>query len=260
MQDFTPSPDSRKRGSRKSKETPDLSFNSSDLETPTDKLSDNGDAREPESTTNIEFDPAALESPASKPSANGSAPDPFDPIALRLPQDFSASLGVRKTLLSVPLRKPDKSWFVRVHPDPAYRLQTAVIELKEDRGAETYLVSPALWPDLATEATFSPRALFTAINRLGVVFLWPIRLPGSDGRQDEWSRTALEAADMAAKGWVRVSANMQLGAYDLFQAPGNFPDPEWPDLPFRDLLRIGFKDRFISDRNHTVLRKLRGEV
>jgi hypothetical protein len=260
MQDFTPPPDSRKRGSRKSKETPDLSFNSTDLETPTDKLSDNGDAHEPESTANIEFDPAALDSPASKPSANGSAPDPFDPASLRLPQNFTASMGVRKALLSVPIRKPDKSWFVRVHPDPGYRLQTAVVELKEDKGAETYLVAPALWPDLIPEATFSPRALFTAINRQKVVFLWPIRLPSSDGRQDEWSRTALEAADMAAKGWVRVVPNMGLGAYDVFQASGNLPDPEWPEVPFRELLRIAFKDRFITDREHPVLRKLRGEV
>jgi hypothetical protein len=169
-------------------------------------------------------------------------------------------MGVRKALLSVPVRKPDKSWFVRVHPDPAYRLQTAVVELKEDRGGETFLVAPALWPDLATEATFAPRALFTAVNRQGVVFLWPIRLPGSEGRPDEWSRSALEAVDMAAKGWVRVVANMGLGAYDVFEATGSLPDPEWPDVPFRELLRIAFKDRLITDPGHPVLRKLRGEV
>jgi hypothetical protein len=200
------------------------------------------------------FDPAELE----QQSAPGAGPDPFDPAALRLSQDLAAALGVKKALLTVPVRKPDKTWFVRVHPDRGYQLQTAVIELKEDR--ETYLVERALWSSLAAEAAFSPRALFTAMNRQGVVFLWPVRLPGPDGRIDEWSRTALEAADLATKGWVRVSANLALGAYDVFQATGELAEPDWPEVPFRDLLRVAFKDRYIHDANHPVLRRLRGEV
>jgi hypothetical protein len=193
-----------------------------------------------------------------RPAPPASGPDPFDPESLRLSSDFAAGVGVKQALLAVPVRKPAKSWFVRVHPDPAYRLQTAVIELKED--GETYLVAPRLWPDLAAESTFSPRALFTAINRQGVVFIWPVRLPGPDGRLDEWSRTALDAAEMAAKGWVRIAANMPLGAYDVFRATGQLPEPEWPDVPFRELLCIAFRDRFIQSLDHPVLRRLRGEV
>jgi hypothetical protein len=217
-----------------------------------------GDAREPKGPTDTSFDPTELERPAVAGAPAG--PDPFDPAALRLSRDFAASMGVKKALLSVPVRKPDKAWFIRVHPDEHYRLQTAVIELKEERGGETYLVARSLWPELAAEATFSPRALFTTITRQGVLFFWPIRLPGPDGRIDEWSRTALEAADLAAKGWVRVAANMGLGAYDVFQATGQLGEPEWPQAPFSDLLRIAFKDRFINDLNHPVLRRLRGEV
>jgi hypothetical protein len=194
----------------------------------------------------------------AKPDEQPTSPDPFDPASLRLSQDFSASLGVKKALLTVPVRKPDKSWFVRVHPDEAYRLQTAVIELKEDR--ETYLVARELWPHLATEATFSSRALFTAMNRQGVLFLWPIRLPGPDGRVDEWSRTALEAAQLAVQSWVRVSANTSLGAYEVVQATGSLGEPIWTQTPFGELLRVAFKDRYIDNLNHPVLRRLRGEV
>jgi hypothetical protein len=202
------------------------------------------------------FDPAELEA-APPTSAAEQGTDPFDPASLRLNQDFS-TISVKKALLSVPTRKPDKSWFVRVHPAEQYRLQTAVIELKEDR--ETYLVAPALWPELVTESTFSPRALFTAVNRQGVLFLWPVRLPGSDGRVDEWSRTALEAAQLAMKHWSRVVANMSLGGYEVFQATGQLPEPEWPELTLQQILRIAFKDRFITALDHPVLRKLRGEV
>ncbi len=204
-----------------------------------------------------DFDPTNPQENAAVPP-NPTSPDPFDPASLRLTGDFTAAFGVRKALITVPVRKPDKTWYVRTHPHDGYRLETAVIELKGDR--ETYLVAPALWPELAAESTFSPRALFTAMNRQGVLFIWPCRMPGPDGKLDEWSRSALEGADRARGGWVRVASNMPLGAYDVFEATGNLPDPDWPATPFSDLLRVAFKGRYIDSLDHPVLRKLRGEV
>ena len=184
--------------------------------------------------------------------------DPFDPERLKLSQDFASSIGVQKELITVPVRKPSKEWFVQVNPDPDMRLQTAVIELKEDR--ETYIVAPALWSALSTEATFSPRLFVTAQNRQGVLFLWPIRLPGADGKIDEWSKSAHEAANLAQGKWVRVASNMSLGAYEVFAAPAELNPPEWPDKSFRDLLSIAFKGKHIDTLDHPVLKKLRGEI
>ncbi len=185
------------------------------------------------------------------------APDPFDPAKLRLSQGMTAALGVKKHLTTLPVRKPSKEWFVRCHNDPAFRLETCVLELKED--AEIYLISPDVRDDLAGESTVSPRLLMTAINKQGTPFLWPIRLPGPDGRHDEWSKSAMEAANIATTGWVRVQANMNLGAYEVYEASGNLGDPEWPKLPFNELLRIAFKDRYIDTLDHPVLKRLRGE-
>ena len=184
--------------------------------------------------------------------------DPFDPARLRLSQDFVAQAGVKKVLNTIPVRKPSKEWFVQTHPDSTYRLQTYVVELKED--SETYLVDPPLWHELASESTFSPRALFTAMNRQGVVFLWPIRLPGADGRLDEWSRSAMQAAQHAEAKWVRVQANMSLGAYEIYEAAGQWAAPDWPDLPLQQLLRIAFKDKYIDTLDHPILMRLRGEA
>lgn len=208
-------------------------------------------------TDNSTFDPDLITNPENSkmPTSN---PDPFDPASLRLTGNFAAAVGVKKLLITVPVRKPDKSWFVRTHPSDDYRLETGVIELKEDR--ETYLVAPALWPDLATESTFSPRALFTAINRQGVVFIWPCRMPGADGKLDEWSRSSLEAEALARCGWVRVQSNMSLGAYEVSEAKGDIGEPEWPTQSFGDLLKIAFRGKFIDSLNHPVLRKLRGEL
>jgi hypothetical protein len=62
-------------------------------------------------------------------------PNPFDNLsALRLDQSYADTVGVKKLLTTVPVRKPNRQDFVRVHPDPEYRLTpAAIIEVKEDR-------------------------------------------------------------------------------------------------------------------------------
>jgi hypothetical protein len=175
---------------------------------------------------------------------------------LRLSQDFSTDLGVKKVVTTVPVRKPSRQEFVRVHEDEAYSLQTPVLEFKEER--ETYIVAPELWSEIPGELV--PKILLTTISRQGVLALWPIRLPGTDGRLDAWNQSALEAARLARNRWVRVAANMSLGAYDVFEAAGDIPAPEWPDLPFAAILQIAFGNRYITDVNHTMLRRLRGEI
>lgn len=175
---------------------------------------------------------------------------------LRMSQDFAADVGLKKLLLTVPVRKPTRQSFVRVHPDESYRIQTVVLELKDER--ETYLVDQSLWSELPGEII--PKVIFTAVDRQGVVFLWPVRLPGEDGRHDEWNRSALQAADLAMQSWVRVSANMGLGAYEVSAAVGSLAEPVWPEQPFQGLLKIAFRDRFIDSPDHPVVRRLRGEV
>jgi hypothetical protein len=71
--------------------------------------------------------------------------DPFDPARLRLSQDFTA-IGVKKAIISVAVRKPDRQWFVRVRPGADWRLPTTVIEIKEER--EIYLVDPTVAVEL----------------------------------------------------------------------------------------------------------------
>ena len=133
----------------------------------------------------------------------------FDLEELRLSQDFAAIVGVRKKIITVPVRRSHRQSFFRVHPDDPWRLETAVLNDKEDR--ETYLVSPEMWSELPDEIV--PTVLFTTISRQGVVFLWPVRLSGKDGRHDTWSQSALEAAQLATKQWIRLVANMSLSAY-----------------------------------------------
>jgi hypothetical protein len=202
--------------------------------------------------------PAAADPPPDPEPAHDPDLNPFDPARLRLSQDFRAAVGVRKVIVSIPVKKPISEWFVRAHPDQAYRIETAVLELKEDR--EMYLVAPELWEALATEPTFSPRLLTLSINRQGVAFLWPIRLPGPDGKLDSWNLSAHEACRMAEAEWIRVKSNQSLQGYDVEVASAALSEPSWPTMPFSEILRIAFRDRYISALDHPVLRRLRGEV
>ena len=204
--------------------------------------------------------------PGSSPSGNGklptptedAVPDPFDPERLRLTQDYAAQIGVEKLLLTVPVRKPSREAWVRTHPDDDYWLETAVVELKEER--ETYIVQPELWPLLAGEATFVRKALVLSMTRQKVAFLWPLRLAGEDGKLDEWAHSAIECAKKARDNWVRVSSNMPLQAYEAAISIADLPAPEWPEQTMRDLLEIAFRRYIIRDEDHPVLRRLRGEV
>jgi hypothetical protein len=190
--------------------------------------------------------------------ALGPVPDPFDPASLRLGQDFASSIGVKKVLTTVPCRKPNRQEFVRVRPGEEWRLETGVFEDKVNR--EIYLVQRDFWSELTGEVY--PVCLFLAVNRQGDVFLWPAKLPGTDGRSNPWNESALAAARLAETRWVRMAANMPGGMYDTFQAAGELAEPKWAEvtseLTLTEILRLCFKQRFITSADHPAIRALRG--
>lgn len=190
------------------------------------------------------------------PANNHETLNVIDISKLKISQDFASQTGIKKAIITIPIRKPNPQTFVRVRPESEFRLQTAIIEIKEEN--ETYLVIPDLWNDLSSEIV--AKVFFTAITRQGDLFLWPIRLPSSDGRIDDYNASALEAATIAEKTWIRLKANRSLGAYDVFEATGDIANPAWPDISFQKIVEIAFRGRIIDNLNHPVLRKLRGEL
>jgi hypothetical protein len=191
---------------------------------------------------------------ASSTVSSTAALDPFDLASLRLNPSFLESAGVKKMITTVPVRRPNPQDFIRVHDSPRHRDNFAVVDLKEDR--EDYLVRPEIIPELANEIVY--KTIFTAINRQGICFLWPVRYPSPDDRRNDWARSAREAAELAMTRWVRMKANRDLGAYEIFEAESVMVDPIWPELSFQQLIKIAFRDRIIADTNHAVIRRLRG--
>lgn len=188
-------------------------------------------------------------------AASDANPNPFDPARFAAKGSFQGSLGVTKQLVSCPVRKPGKQEFVRVRQGEESRLQTYILELKEER--ETYLVDPAIAASLPGEVRLVE--LRVAVSRQGALFVWPVPVPKLDGPGSSWHTSARAAADKAETDWVRVVSNMPQGAYDVFVAPGALSEPEWPNNTMGDLLAVAFGERFtIRDINHPMLKRLQG--
>lgn len=190
----------------------------------------------------------------AEPANNAIGVGTLDLNALRLSQDYAQAAGVEKLLTTVPVRKPNKTEFVRVHPDMHF--ETMLLDLKEDK--ESYLVSPNLLTEVSGIAV--PVSLRLAINRAAVLFLWPLRLPGEDGRRNVWHDSAGEAADLAVGRWVSIRANMYLGAYDIYRGAESLSEPQWPDKSLEDILNVAFRSRFIDDPEHPVIKRLQGRA
>jgi hypothetical protein len=192
----------------------------------------------------------------NNPTKPSESPDPFDLASLRLNPSFLETAGVKKLITTVPSHKPNPQDFVRVRPEPEFRENLATIELKDER--EDYIVRPELLPDLSNEVSYV--TLFAAISRQGVIFLWPVKLTAPDSKRNDWARSAREAAEMAMTRWIRLKANISLGAYEIHVAESEMADPVWPDLSFTELLRIAYRDRMITSLDHPVVKRLRGQA
>jgi hypothetical protein len=191
----------------------------------------------------------------NNPTKPSESPDPFDLASLRLNPSFLETAGVKKLITTVPSHRPNPQDFVRVRPEPEFRENFAMIELREDR--EKYIVHPEILSELLNEVSYE--TLFTTINRQGVVSLWPVKLITPDSKRNDWARSMREAAEMAMTKWIRVKANLNLNAYEIYIAECEVADPVWPDLTFPDLIKIAYRDRMIAALDHPVVKRLRGQ-
>lgn len=186
------------------------------------------------------------------------AHDPFDPARFRV--NAMADIEVEKVLTTVPVRPPKRTEFFRVHPGRDYSEDMYLLQRADGMDKETYLVDPAVQHLVLQE--LRPVRLFTAINKHGKIFLWPVKLPSDDhDRLRQMANSALLGAEQAKALWVKLVWDKHLGAWEMYRAKGDLGSPQWPtDKSFRDLLEIAFRDYFIGQPDHEVIRELTGEM
>lgn len=161
-------------------------------------------------------------------------------------------------LTAVPVRKPKRDEFFRVHAGEDYTIDALVVERDDDQDREVYVVVPSC-AEAVLEVARRVR-LFTCISKRGTVFLWPAKLPGESAAGRRYAETGLKIAQHAEAVWVRMWGDRSLGAYAMVKARGNLEEPKWPDKTFRELLRIAFEGRIIDRPNHPLIRELNGDL
>jgi hypothetical protein len=176
--------------------------------------------------------------------------------ALRLSANYGATLGVKKLLTTVHVGKPKKANFFRAHASDDMMFTAMILEQKESN--ETYLVSP----DIAHEISdlVRPVQLCAAIDRHNNVSLIPVPLPGEDGNRNPWHESLAQAVEHAKGKWLRISANMSLGGYDVFVAEAPLSEPEWPEYDIEALIEVAFRGKIITSLEHPIVQSLLGRI
>jgi hypothetical protein len=187
-------------------------------------------------------------------SNNLSTVDPFDPSRFVI-RATDSLMKAEQLLTKISVGKPPKTSFVMASSDPNLTIQVGILELMAER--ESYLLTPdalcGVDPKLVRMSV-----LTLSVDRMGNPFLWETRQPDVAGNDTDWAESMRIALSEAKKHWVRVVANMAMGAYDLFVAPGDLSEPEWPKYSMGELLKAGFSGRIIDSPEHPVLLRLRG--
>lgn len=176
--------------------------------------------------------------------------------SLRLPANYGATLGVKKLLTNVLVGRPKKASFFRTHTADEMTFPAMILENKEAR--ESYVVVPEVAQEISE--LVRPVMLHAAIDRQNNVSLIPVSLPGEDGTRNPWHESLAQAVEHAKLKWIRITANMHAGGYDVYEAEGELPEPEWPAHDIDALIQVAFRGKIITSLDHPVVQSLLGKI
>ena len=177
---------------------------------------------------------------------------------LAVDANYAPGIKTEAVPVTPEIRKPKKDVFVRTRPSEEWH-SVYVIEDKEYKTKGYHIIAPQLMKNEFVRENCGVTVMHMApsIDRSGRVFVWPLRLPNTE-RSDLWADSALEAAELASKNWVRVGANMDLGCYDTLKALGDLEEPDWGGESASSILGRTFKGRVISSMKHPLIMRLQG--
>ena len=182
-------------------------------------------------------------------------PSAFDPSRFKINPNKQTGGEVRNFLTHVPVRKPSKQQFVRVHPSPEYRLNCAILKMEDDD--RPFLVVPEMHKALGEEIKYVDLRL--AIDRQGNFFLWPVPPTQNTGSENTWNVTQRDIANKAEHLWMRMISNQAISSYFGKEAEGGIPEPHWGSDTMEYYLKIAFGgEHIIETEDHPVIDKLRG--
>jgi len=175
---------------------------------------------------------------------------------LRLPDNYTNTIGGVKLPTKPSFGKLNKHRFSRVHPDPSYQVPVLMVEDKDS--GETYIAMHAVAGYLGKAAM--PKLLRLAVDNAGVPKIIAQPIPDLSGRPNLWNVTCTQAIQLAEVEWVRIESDMNAQQYTIIKAANNLGDPQWPDQAMPELIQAVFLNNVISSPDHPFIKQLEGRV
>lgn len=163
----------------------------------------------------------------------------------------------RKIQTMVQVGKPSRLDHFRVNPDPNCFFDATCLDLQSG----LYLVSNSILSQVPDTVKISTKRIFLTVTQKMEVSLWPITYPSgglTGGWVSPWIISALRAAGIAKRKWIRLLPNSDSNRYDVVEATWDL-EPVWPQQSFKEILELAFKDRIIESTNHPAILYLNSE-
>lgn len=158
----------------------------------------------------------------------------------------------KKEIVTISVGLLSKQTFMRIHPNKEATVN--LLLYAEDK--EYYIVHREAMPHLPGLTTKTKLCL--GISRNGDHFLFPITQPDAKGKQNPWHESRDKIAQAAKKKWVRCQPKKDTPGYDAITTIDKYPEPEWTDKSTNEILSIAFADHMIMDKNHPVVKAIKG--
>jgi hypothetical protein len=208
-----------------------------------------------ENTTPIQ----AIEAVA-EPTGNGSIPPPDAPQDVGKYARFLVDDTVTATTGDVAVCTvgvPGKTSFFRAHPDPAFYPHLRCLVFEGEGRKHTYLVDPSLGDLPELEGLLKIQRACPYITHHGAIGIWMISIEYDD---NPWIRSALNILEEAKTRWVGAVSVKKQAQYRKQYPTRDYGKPPWPTLGLEGWLDLAFTaDDWITDRDHPILKKIRGE-
>jgi len=162
-----------------------------------------------------------------------------------------------KLVTSVTVGRPDSLEYCYLFKTLVSELVFRVIEVKENGRKELLLLSKNVRCEVGRAA--KEKILVPCITREGVLHLWPVRHVRAGESVDSWTRSAMKTVDEYCDRWIRIEANPAARSYEAYSPGAIWDAPEFPEKGYMWMVETAFEGKIISDSDHPVLRKLRGE-
>jgi hypothetical protein len=174
--------------------------------------------------------------------------------ALRLADNYSASIGGEKLPLRPSFGKFNKHRFSRIHPGEEYKFRCLLVEDKDN--GETYIATPAMQSYLGTNAV--AKILRLSVDSTGAPKIIAEPILDGQGTPNSWHASMVKGIDLAETTWVRMEAARNASQYTIIRSRDDLGDPEWPTQSMEELVQEVFQNKIISDPDHPFARQLEG--